>query len=121
MRSSFEVAGPVDDVVPIQKASEAAPVDDVAEPLVGLLAVGEEPAGDELIVELAEGQVITLGLVLGADVGGGGDDADGVGPRVPRLIADAAHAEVLSAAGVASMTSTDGLPRRRALPAASIR
>jgi hypothetical protein len=52
-----------------QSSSPARPglVDDAAEALVGLEGVGDQVAGDELVVQLAQGQVVALAAPLPAN------------------------------------------------------
>ena len=88
VRVVLQAAGAVLDGVPIDQTGEPRIADDVAEPLVGTLRVGDQVAGDKLVVELAQGQPEALRRVVGNDLVRLPDDAQGGGrkPLVDELL-----------------------------------
>ena len=107
VRAAPQVPRAVFNRVPVDQARQPAVVHHVAQRLVALDRVRDQVAADELVVKLPQGQLESLGLVLGDDLVGLVDACLGIRPKRLRNVADQRHGCCLT--GVNSRISTFSL------------
>ena len=106
VRIRGQLARAVLDGVPVHVAGQPRLADDVSQALVRPLGVRDQVAGDELVVELAQGQLETLRRVLA-------DDGVGLRDDRQRRPCEALMDELLPAHSAASRSSCGGRKVKR--------
>src|SRR5260221_11193716 len=91
MPAVFKFPCTVDDEAQTKLPAEPRTVHDVAKFVIAFRRVGNETAGNELVIQLPKRQVVALRGVLPANRIRACDDFLRIAPRVPLLVLNAGH------------------------------